>query len=263
MKTNSTTKPATRRAPAAKSASAAPATTDGGPNKKLAEQTCEKIEMRIIEMDWPVGAVIGSEADLLAEYGVSRATLREAIRLLEHHNVAYMRRGPGGGLVVAEPDPDAMGHAAAVYLRYRKVSPSDLFEARTALELAAVRSAAENIDEAGIVKLREAVAHETEFLGGESDATIHDFHIVVAELSGNPALHLFIDALTRLSAARFLGVTAMYDKRAARSVAKSRQVEEVHRVHQGIADAIIAGDAALAQHRTLKHLTALAEAAGD
>ena len=228
--------------------------------KKLAELTCEKIEMKIIEMDWPVGKVIGSEAELLAEYGVSRAALREAIRLLEHHNVAYMRRGPGGGLVVAEPDPDAMAHAAAVYLRYRKVSPRALFEARTALEVAAVRSASENIDEAGIRKLRDALDHEAQFVGGESDATIHDFHIVVAELSGNPALHLFINVLTQLSAADFLGATAMFDKKAARSVESSKQVEEVHRTHEAIADAIVAGDAALAQHRTVRHLNALAAA---
>jgi DNA-binding FadR family transcriptional regulator len=240
-------------------ASGATARSNGSHTKKLAEQTSEKIEMRIIEMDWPVGKVIGSEADLLAEYEVSRAALREAIRLLEHHNVAYMRRGPGGGLVVAEPDPDAMAHAAAVYLRYRKVTPPDLFETRTALELAAVRHAAENIDEEGIVKLRAALSHESEFLGGESDATIHDFHVVVAGLTGNPALHLFINVLTQLSAARFLGVTAMFDKQAARSVSAAREVEEVHRVHQAIADAIIAGDAALAQHRMLRHLNALAE----
>jgi DNA-binding FadR family transcriptional regulator len=235
--------------------------SDGSPTKKLAEQTSEKIEMRIIEMDWPVGKVIGSEADLLAEYGVSRAALREAIRLLEHHNVANMRRGPGGGLVVAEPDPDAMAHAAAVYLRYRKVNPPDLFEARTALELAAVRSAAECIDEDGIVKLRDALAHESEFLGGEPDATIHDFHVVVAGLTGNPALHLFISVLTQLSAARFLGVTAMFDEHAARCVSAARQAEEVHGVHAAIAEAIIAGDVALAQHRMLRHLTALGAAA--
>lgn len=243
-------------------APAATARSDGSSTKKLAELTCEKIEMRIIEMDWPVGKVIGSEADLLAEYGVSRAALREAIRLLEHHNVANMRRGPGGGLVVAEPDPDAMAHAAAVYLRYRKVNPPELFETRTALELAAVRSAAEHIDEAGIVKLRDALAHESEFLGGESDATIHDFHVVVAELTGNASLHLFINVLTQLSAARFLGVTALFDKQAARSVSAAREVEEVHRVHEAIAEAIIAGDAALAQHRMLRHLNALAAALG-
>ncbi|WP_330186364.1 FCD domain-containing protein [Dactylosporangium sp. AC04546] len=232
----------------------------GGQHRKLAELTCEKIEMRIIEMGWPVGQVIGSEAELLAEYGVSRAALREAIRLLEHHHVAFMRRGPGGGLVVAEPDPDAMAHAAAVYLRYRRVNPPDLFEARTALELAAVRSAAENIDEAGIVRLRAALEHESGFLGGESDATIHDFHVVVARLSGNPALDLFINVLTQLSAARFLGTEALFDKRAARSVSSSKQVEEVHRAHEAIAEAIIAGDAALAQHRTMRHLNALAAA---
>ncbi len=241
---------------------ASTAVLNGSHTKKLAELTSEKIEMSIIEMGWPVGRVIGSEADLLAEYGVSRAALREAIRLLEHHNVAYMRRGPGGGLVVAEPDPDAMAHAAAVYLRFRKVNPPDLFEARIALEIAAARGAAEHIDEAGIVKLRAALEHEAEFVGGESDATIHDFHVVVAELSGNPALHLFINVLTQLSAASFLGTTAMFDKRAARSVSSSKEVEEVHRVHEAIADAIIAGDAAVAQHRTLRHLNALAAALG-
>jgi DNA-binding FadR family transcriptional regulator len=172
-----------------------------------------------------------------------------------------MRRGPGGGLIVAEPDPDAMAHAAAVYLRYRKVNPPDLFETRTALELAAVRSAAEHIDEDGILKLRDALAHESEFVGGESDATIHDFHVVVAGLTGNPALHLFINVLTQLSAARFLGVTAMFDKQAARSESAASQVQEVHRAHEAIAEAIIAGDSALAQHRMLRHLTALAAAA--
>jgi DNA-binding FadR family transcriptional regulator len=255
-RTANTTKPKRGRTPGVDAAN-----LNGSHTKKLAELTSEKIEMSIIEMGWPVGKVIGSEAELLEEYGVSRAALREAIRLLEHHNVAYMRRGPGGGLVVAEPDPDAMAHAAAVYLRYRNVNPPDLFEARTPLELAAVRAAAENIDEAGIIKLRAALEHEAEFLGGESDATIHDFHVVVAELSGNPALHLFVNVLTQLSAARFLGTTAMFDKRAVRSVSSAKEIEEVHRVHQGIADAIIAGDAALAQHRTMRHLNALAAAA--
>lgn len=254
---NSTPRTASVRAPAARSRA------DRAPSKKLAELTCEKLEMRIIEMDWPVGKVIGSEAELLAEYGVSRAALREAIRLLEHHNVANMRRGPGGGLVVAEPDPDAMAHAAAVYLRYRKVNPPELFETRTALELAAVRSAAEHIDEAGIARLRAALAREAKFLGGdESDASIHDFHVVVAELTGNASLHLFINVLTQLSAARFQGTAALFDQQAARRVSPPSEIEEVHRVHQGIADAIIAGDTSLAQHRMLKHLNAQAAALG-
>ncbi len=124
-----------------------------GRPQKLAETIAERIELRIIDQGWPVGEVIGSESALLAEYGVSRAVLREAIRLLEHHHVAQMRRGPGGGLVVTDPDPAVMTRAAAVYLRYRQVDPEQLFRARIALETAAVHDAAQRIDEEGIAKL--------------------------------------------------------------------------------------------------------------
>src|SRR5436190_21321141 len=93
------------------------------PSVKLAEQTAAKIEMAIAAQGWPLGSVIGSESDLLAEYGVSRAVLREAVRLLEHDNVARMRRGPGGGLVVTVPDTQAVTRAADRFLRYRGATP--------------------------------------------------------------------------------------------------------------------------------------------
>jgi DNA-binding FadR family transcriptional regulator len=222
---------------------------------KLAEQTAAKIELSIVEQGWPLGMVIGSEADLLAEYGVSRAVLREAVRLLEHDHVAHMRRGPGGGLVVAEPDAEAVTRVASIYLRYRTVSPGQLFGARMALELAAVRSAAEHIDERGVALLREALDHET--AGGEANANTHYFHLVVARLSGNPALELFTDVVTALSATAFHGIGGLIDDTAA-----STQGGDAGGVHQGIAEAIIAGDVALAQHRTTRHLQAMAAAVG-
>lgn len=227
---------------------------------KLAEQTAAKIELAIIEQGWPLGMVIGSEADLLAEYGVSRAVLREAVRLLEHDHVAQMRRGPGGGLVVAEPDAEAVTRAATLHLRYRQVSPGQLFEARIALELAAVKSAAERIDEQGIARLREVLEHEA--AGTEqADVNSHYFHLVVAQLSGNPALELFTDVMTRLSAAAFLGSGGLVDTAAASS-ARDALADDVATVHRGIADAIIAGDVGMAQHRTTRHLQAMAAAVG-
>lgn len=235
---------------------------DGDRSQKLAETISQQIELSIIDAGWPVGEVIGSESDLLDTYGVSRAVLREAVRLLEHHRVARMRRGPGGGLVVTEPDPEAVVRASAMLLRYKQVEPAQLFEARIALEVAAVRDAAERIDEEGIAKIRAALDHEMTFLGGEADATVHDFHSVVAELSGNPAVHLFVDVLTRLSAAGFMGNKALFDKASARRPSPKAEIEEVHTVHEAIAEAIIAGDASLAQHRTQRHLRAMAAALG-
>jgi DNA-binding FadR family transcriptional regulator len=226
---------------------------------KLAEQTAAKIELSIVEQGWPLGMVIGSEADLLAEYGVSRAVLREAVRLLEHDHVAHMRRGPGGGLVVAAPDAEAVTRAASLYLRYRKVSPGQLFGARIALELAAVKSAAEHIDERGIARLREALDHEAADVE-QTGANSHYFHLVVAQLSGNPALELFTDVVTALSA--FLGTAGSIGAGTAAAAGQHGTGTDAAEVHEGIAEAIIAGDVALAQHRTTRHLQAMAAAVG-
>ena len=68
--------------------------------RKLGEQLAERVEEEIIASGWPVGKVLGSEAELIERYGVSRAVFREAMRIVDHHGVAEMRRGPGGGLVV-------------------------------------------------------------------------------------------------------------------------------------------------------------------
>ena len=90
----------------------------------------ERIEDEIIAAGWPVGSAIGSESELLERYGVSRAVFREAIRIVNHHGVAAMRRGPGGGLVVATPDLDAMVRAVTLQLRYATITPDQVNEAR-------------------------------------------------------------------------------------------------------------------------------------
>ena len=231
----------------------------GGEGMKLAEQTAAKIGLSIVEQGWPLGAVIGSEADLLARYGVSRAVLREAVRLLEHDHVAHMRRGPGGGLVVAEPDAAAVVRVATVYLRYRAVRPAQLFAARIALELAAVRSAAETIDERGIARLRAVLEHGAGCPTLTDDAGGPDFHLVVAQLSGNPAIELFTDVVAKLSTAAFADGAELFERATAAPPNTVRA--EAPAAHRAIAEAIIAGDAALAQHRTTRHLQAMADAA--
>ena len=54
--------------------------------------------------DLQPGDLVGTEPELIEREGVSRALLREAVRLLEHHHIARMRRGPGGGLFVMAPE---------------------------------------------------------------------------------------------------------------------------------------------------------------
>jgi DNA-binding FadR family transcriptional regulator len=219
---------------------------------KLAEQTAAKIELAIVEQGWPIGMVIGSESDLLTRYGVSRAVLREAVRLLERDHVAHMRRGPGGGLVVTEPEADAVTRVATLYLRYREVSIGQLYGVRIALEGAAVKAATERLDERGIALLREALDGEAGH-AEQVDVTAHDFHVAVARLSGNPAVELFTDVVTTLTAVAHNGLPGA----GGRVSALAGQVTSAHR---GIGEAMIAGDTGLAQHRATRHLQAMAAA---
>ncbi|MEU9456185.1 hypothetical protein [Streptomyces sp. NPDC048277] len=65
---------------------------------------------------------------------MSRALLREAVRLVGHHQDARTRRGPGGGLIVTEPGPRVGIGTVALFLEYRGVTADDLRMVRNAVE---------------------------------------------------------------------------------------------------------------------------------
>jgi DNA-binding FadR family transcriptional regulator len=214
---------------------------------KLAENVARELEHEIIDSGWPVGKVLGSEAELLTRLGVSRAVLREAVRILEHHFVATMRRGPGGGLVVTAPDTSAAARATALTLEYQGASVRDLLEARSALELKSVELAASRIDEKGIALLRDTLASEAQSAGGlDTLGGRHDLHRAIAEITGNPAFVVFVEVLTRLTSHTM-------------SVGPREPIVApgAHIAHEKIAEAVMRGDVALARHRMQSHLEAM------
>lgn len=224
-----------------------------GPSAKLAEVVAARIREDITAQGWPVGAVLGSEADLLDRHGISRAVLREAVRLLEYHAVARMRRGPGGGLIVARPDPQASVDTMALYLEYRNVTGDDLRVVREAIELGAldrVLARAEGGPVAHDVAQRLEVAVRWVTDGPADEPTRADlFHTELAELSGNPVLVLFLRIITEL----FRRHTAAQDD----PPPGAEAAEEVRRVHERVLAAVIESDAGLARHRMRRHLEAL------
>lgn len=219
----------------------------GGDRSKTGEALAARIEQEIIDLGWPVGRVLGSEAELLDRYEVSRAVFREAVRLLEHQMVARMRRGPGGGLVVEAPDGSSVTNAVALYLEYSRVQPSHLLETRIALEMKCVELATERIDEAGVERLRAILRHEGSVRAEQFAAHSHDLHIALAEITGDPVMELFVKVLTRLTGEHAYPADERPEDRDA----------EAHLVHARIVDAVIAGDSALAQRRMLRHLQAI------
>jgi DNA-binding FadR family transcriptional regulator len=228
---------------------------DESNGRKLAEVVAEEIENAIVLQSWPVGQVFGSEPELLERFGVSRAVLREAIRIVENHRVARMRRGPGGGLIVTKPDIDSLARTAALLLDSQDVTAHDLFQARVLVEVATVEDAASHLDEDGIERLKAALEEGESGEIAESIRGGHDFHTVIASLSGNPTLRLFVDVLIELTTTEHFG--AVFRSKAPTDDARALLVADLQRAHAGIVDAMIAGDVSLAAHRMRRHLEAM------
>jgi DNA-binding FadR family transcriptional regulator len=192
------------------------------------------------------GELVGTEPELIEREGVSRALLREAVRLLEHHQIGRMRRGPGGGLFVMAPSANAVTEMAAIYLARRGMQLGELAELRTGVEVAIANLAAERMDDAGIAGLQEALAREEHGTDAEHAEAVHDLHVAVAVAAQNRALNLVVLVLIRLS--RLHQIERLAPK--ARGLIRA----EVLRAHKGIASAIEDGDSELARHRMRRHL---------
>ena len=223
----------------------------GGRSSKRAEQTAWEIFREVAADGWPVGQLLGSEAELLERYGVSRAVLREAVRVLEHHQIARMRRGPGGGLFVAEPGVEAITEAVALQVDRLGMSPTDLFEVRGAVEMAVLDLALQRLDADADAEARLLTALEAERSATTTEFALvgHDLHGVLASIAGNRVFELLVLVLLRLT--RF-HVAAPPDA--------PRPVEatgDAMHVHAEIVDAILARDGDLTRHRMRRHLEAL------
>ncbi|HSS24326.1 MAG TPA: FCD domain-containing protein, partial [Mycobacterium sp.] len=221
-----------------------------GTADKLASTIARRIEADIVRRGWPIGESLGSEHALQQRFCVSRSVLREAVRLVEHHQVARMRRGPNGGLLVCEPDAGPATRAIVIYLEYLGTTQSDLLNARLVLEPLAASLAAERIDEAGIDRLRAVLRAEERWRPG-LPAPRDEFHIALAEQSKNPVLQLFIDVLMRLTTRYAL------QSRTDSASEAVEAIDHMHSDHFEIVAAVTAGDPARAKTLSERHVEAV------
>ncbi len=214
---------------------------------KLAPQVAQRITVDILKNNLCVGEVIGTSAELMARYGVGRSALREAIRLLEHQQVALARTGPGGGLVVSDPKIDPVLDAVAIYLEFIGASIGELFEARSITEELAAELAAERLDESGLAELHEL---RRGLSSGPADSSYDEWtlHMSIARLSRNPAIEFFVDLFRRLARLRLVDERLSSSDRA-----------DVSEQHDAILEAIARGNGGLARHRMHVHIREVGE----
>ncbi len=115
-----------------------------------ARETVHRLQADITSGRWPVNGRIPTEADLAAEFGVGRSTIREAIRSLAH--LGLLEPAPGRGTFVRSLSPvhGVLSDFAAAH------TWGDILAVRRALEVQAAELAAIHADADGIERLRAA-----------------------------------------------------------------------------------------------------------
>jgi DNA-binding FadR family transcriptional regulator len=222
---------------------------NGPPGSKRGEEVAREIFASVLQEGLAPKQFIGSEPDLMDRYGVSRAIIREAARLLEHHDIAGMRRGPGGGLFVLAPSIDAVTNVVALFLERHGISVADVFELRMGVELAIVDVVIDKMNASGAKCLHEALQQEVAAADQDFTIAVHDLHETIASISGNRVLELVSLVLIRLSHLHEASVLSSRDRR--------KLGTEVTRTHGALAEALIARDRQLAKHRMARHLEVL------
>jgi DNA-binding FadR family transcriptional regulator len=206
---------------------------------KASDLLAEQLRARIMGDGLQPGAPLPSEGDLIKELGLSRATVREALRLLEADGLISIKRGPGGGIVVRHPDGAQVTRSLALMLALTEAPLRDLFAFRKSIEPAAAAAAATNASADQRARLQALVDPTNEIVS----AADVDFHVLVAESSGNALYQLNLAVLHDLIEWHVRGERLT-----------PRDVEETHSIHEKIASAIVAGDSRTAERLMLRHL---------
>ena len=185
------------------------------PRGTSSEQIAREIRRHIAQQSLEPNHRLGTEAELAAEFGVSRPTLREALRLLASSHLIRVTRGPGGGVFVARTENEGMGQSLsdsiATMLEAESVSLVELVEARIQLEVPLAGLAAQNATAETVVELEQAIAdaHGHHQASDEFRLADNRFHGVIARTAGNELLRAFtswtLDVLQPLLVARVGG----------------------------------------------------------
>jgi GntR family transcriptional regulator, transcriptional repressor for pyruvate dehydrogenase complex len=153
------------------------------------------------------GERLPSERDLGVSFGVSRTTLREALRALEAQGVIEIRTGSRGGAFVAEPSSELVAAALGALLRFRSATARELAEFRVPFEAENAAWAARRADPAALAELEHIVGDVAVRAGDDSlpwaevAALEVRFHDAVARATGNSVraaiMAAILDALER------------------------------------------------------------------
>lgn len=166
---------------------------------RAADDIAEQVRQEITAGRLRPGAKLPPERVLAGDLGVSRNTLREAVRSLEQAGLVELKKGARGGIFITRDNAASIETGLLDFYRLGRVTPRQLTQARIWLEPIIVREACRNATPCDIALLNQnieqayAAALEADF---EKKITLHhEFHRILARVAGNPFMLVFVEGL--------------------------------------------------------------------
>lgn len=224
--------------------------------EKVAEVVAREIVHDIVRRNLRPGTKLPPESEMLETYQLGRASLREALRILEVQGLIVIRPGRGGGPVVANVSSHDFGRMSTLHYHVARATFGDLMQARVVMEPVMAGLAAQRTDELAAEQLERALAAMRVALRAGGDdvylMAASQFHEVVAGLSGNRILDLLGLSLKHVYTERLRGMGF-----------PAAEHEQVARVHERIARAILKGQASTAERLMREHMVDYGQAVSE
>lgn len=217
---------------------------------KRSAELAEILQEKIVHGGLVVGESLPSERDLMVQYSVSRATVREALRVLGAKGLIEVRRGRRGGSYISAPSSEAISRSLDLFIQGHDVRFSDLLAVREAIEPVAAAQAAHYRTQEDIKDIFRLLRESNRALNDLrlfSELNL-EWHLAIVRASHNP---LFLSFMTSIGSMLYSATERDEFDLATRTI--------VTRSHRRISEAIAAGDGEAARRRMMRHVTSYSE----
>ena len=221
------------------------------------DEVADRLREEILAGRLTVGQRLPTEPELCAQFGVSRSTIREALRTLSSQRMVTTTRGVTGGSAVArlghEDVTEMLRDSIMLLSQAEGTTVAELLETRELLEIPAARLAAKRRSDDHIERLRATIPADVTGIAPQQMFEVNrSFHDVLLEAAGNRMLAVVTEPTFSVMQQRFI-----------RGRADIGFWNRVMREHRAILRAVERGDeerAAYEMNRHLKHLRKTYEA---
>jgi len=169
--------------------------------ESLAKQISETLRQAIVAGDLKVDERLPTEPELAARFGVSRPTIREALKRLAAQNLIRSRRGPTGGTFVNKPDSqearENLMNMTSLLTSMGEFNLTDVAEARHELELTCLRLACKEREESHLntMLFELSVQRRVDLVDQDFCASDVRFHRALVDASGNSMLQFMMTSV--------------------------------------------------------------------